>query len=207
MPASHRITFLSALTISVMALLAAPATALAGEADIQQFFFEDEWLDAIDPLGGGFTTLDFTGFEDGEILSDQYADEGVFFPGQQTVVLWGQSFLNDEWGIGGRGGARVVMEFDDPQNWIAADYPGTLVISLYQGDALLGDFLFPTAGQGLFAGLVSDAAFDRAELWEPDFVYADDIRFGAPIPAPSALLCLITGALLPRRSRRRSAAC
>lgn len=191
--------FHTATILVAAAAMAAPA--LAGDPDIEQYYFENEWLDAIDPMGGAYTTLDFTGFEDGEILTDQYVDEGVFFPGVASAVTSSSSFLNDGWGMYNRG-ERMIMEFSESQNWIAADYPGTLVISLYQGDELLGDFLFPTSGQGFFAGLVSETAFDRAELWEAGTAFVDDIRFGATIPAPGVLATMFLGALAPCRRRR-----
>jgi len=64
---------------------------------------------------------------------------------------------------------------------------------------------FGVGGIGNFGGLVSTEPFDRAVIWDygsyPN-VNLDDLHFGPPIPAPSALP-FVSAALLAARRRRR----
>jgi len=83
---------------------------------------------------------------------------------------------------------------------IAADFPGLLLIDLYCEDELFyTSNVFGVGGVGNFGGLVS---FDRAVLSDPPGqVFLDDLHFGPPIPAPSAL-CIVGAALLASRRWR-----
>jgi len=166
---------------------------------------EQDWWDAV----GDVTTIDFTGHEHLEPLTDQYADLGVTFDNVGPLSIWESgSFLNDGWGFRGWNGAWI--HFDQPMNWIAAEFPGNLGYELYSGDDLIyTSFLFGVGGTGNFGGLVSEKAFDRVFLWEPPsgpfqefIIYVDDLHFGA-LPAPGAL-SVFALALFAGRRRRRS---
>jgi MYXO-CTERM domain-containing protein len=89
-------------------------------------------------------------------------------------------------------------------SYIAADFPGTIIIDLIQGDELF----FRTSplgwsGPGQFGGVVSDVSFDEVRIWYFDNqVNIDNIHFGPPIPAPGAIVGVAALALLGRRRRR-----
>jgi MYXO-CTERM domain-containing protein len=175
-------------------------------ADDVQWFnnpLEQDWWDAV----GSVTTIDFTGHEHFEPLSDQYAHLGITFSGTVHFMESGL-FINDGWGMRGFMGAWI--HFDNPINWIAADFPGNLGYELYSGDELIyTSFEFGVGGTGNFGGLISSKPFDRVFIWEQPgtdgfFIpHIDDLHFGAfAVPAPGAL-GVVGLALLVHRRRRR----
>lgn len=197
-PPRFRRTMLAA---TAMAVAAITATSLGGEANIVPYYYFEEWTAAT----GEYATLDFTGFEDFEVLSDQYSDVGVTFPSGFDVV-WNSPtyFLNDGWGARATH-TGLTIEFDDPQHWIAADFPGGIAYVLYLQGESIGSESFGFGGSGNFGGLYSDIAFDRVVILDPTggSVGVDDLHISIPSPGAAALL-LGLGAC-GKRSRRRPA--
>jgi hypothetical protein len=75
-------------------------SAAAFSDDVQWFNsqMQDEWWDVV----GETTTIDFTGFEHGEPLRDQYAHLGIRFNNVGPLTFWESgSFVNDGWGFSG----------------------------------------------------------------------------------------------------------
>jgi hypothetical protein len=189
------------LTVIVSAVMTCSVTF----ADEVQWFnnpMQDDWWSAV----GDVTTIDFTGHEHFEPLSDQYAHLGVTFSGTVSAIE-SSGFINDGWGMRGFMGAWV--HFDQPMNWIAADFPGNLGYELYSGDDLIyTSFEFGVGGTGNFGGLVSSKPFDSVFIWQQPgtdgiFIpYVDDLHFGALVPAPGALSVVALAILFTRRRRR-----
>jgi MYXO-CTERM domain-containing protein len=167
-------------------------------ADIVEYRDKGEW----EAAAGSWSTADFTGFPMGTPIDEQYAYLGVHFVDGYDFVVLGNGFIND--GAGLDGNELVDLVFDAPMYWIAVDFPGTLTIDLYyEEEFFYRSSFFGGSGVGWFGGLISTSPFDRAVIWDYDEqVNLDDLHFGPPIPAPSAM-ALIGGALLAARRRRR----
>jgi hypothetical protein len=184
------------LTIQAI-LLTACLTVSAAHADVFEFTDKDEWIAAVGP----FTTIGFTGFPDGTLITDQYADLGVIFTGgTENVFLSENLFPNDGAGLIAVG--VIAMEFATPQAWIAVDFPGAVQFELFRGGEPIyksSDFL--GGGVGFFAGLLTTELFDSAVIDDPidNVVAIDDLHFG--VPAPPTLLLLALGGLLGKRRR------
>jgi MYXO-CTERM domain-containing protein len=154
---------------------------------------------------GSYTTIDFTGYQDGYLVTDQYAHLGITFAGAQHSFGHAGAFLND--GEGLRGAPNVHIHFSEPQDWIAVDFPGTVRFRLYRHSELIhtSELFFDFISY--FAGLVSAAPFDEVIIDAPlpgiPAMGIDDLYFGPPIPAPGALGAFALAALLGRRRRRR----
>ena len=193
--------------ISTMApLLAAMGiVSPAAQADIQRFYDKGEWEAAVDQLGDT-TTLDFTGFQIGEPLTDQYAHLGATFLSPAWVTV-SNGFLNDEWGARSAFDPGLNIAFDEPKHWLAADYLGAAAFRLFRDEVFIEQVEFYSDYDPFdFGGIISDAPFDRVEIVDvtDGAVYIDDVHFGAPVPGPGgmgllALLCV-------RQRRRRSGA-
>ena len=184
--------------MSIVTVLTALCTSIV-LADIVEYEEKDEW----EAAAGSWSTADFTGFPDNTPIDEQYADLGVHFVDGYDFVRLGDGFLND--GAGLDGNELIDLVFDAPMYSIAADFPGLLIIDLYyENELFYSSNVFGVGGVGNFGGVVSTGPFDRAVLWkEGTFpnVFADDLHFGPPIPAPSAL-CIVGAALLAARRRR-----
>jgi len=170
----------------------------AVRADIVEYDDKEEWVVA----AGEFTTIGFADLPDGTWVTEQYAHLGVHFVDGWDQVIHGGAFLED--GAGIAGGEQIDLVFDDSMYSIAADFPGYLTIELYYQEQLFYvSNEFGVGGYGNFGGLVSTEPFDRAIIWDyDDAVFVDDLHFGPPIPAPSALW--IVGAAIVAARRRRS---
>jgi hypothetical protein len=168
-------------------------------ADIVEYREKQDWEAAV----GEFTTIGFADLPDGTWVTEQYAHLGVHFvDGWDQVIYCEETYLQD--GVGLAGGEQIDLVFDAPLYWIATDFPGGLVIDLYfDGQLFYQSSYFGTSGLGNFGGLVSTEPFDRAVIWDYDEgVFLDDLHFGPPIPAPSALP-FVCAALLAGRRRRQ----
>jgi hypothetical protein len=192
-----------ALAVPFTAALFASQLAVCDTVD--WYMNRQAWENAV----GDYTTIDFTGLENGEPLSNQYADLGVLFSSAGSLFAFNSCiFVNDCWGMRGEGGGGAWVHFDEPMNWIAADHPGSLSFALYFDDELIIEIgAFGGSGTGHFAGLVSEKPFNKARLFRAppalDFVYIDDLHFGAiAVPAPGALGVLAVALLVHRRRRR-----
>ncbi len=148
------------------------------------------------------TTIGFTGLPNNSSLTDQYAPMGLNFEGTNFITLDVPSFA-DDWGLRIFDGNDLF--FDEPINWIASDYLGSVRMELYLGDTLLFEFQRPLPEQ--FSGVISDVAFDRVRVFDPtdNLTVIDDLHFGPPIsvPAPGAFAPLAFVQLITRRRRRR----
>jgi hypothetical protein len=185
---------------AAVALCILGACATAAFADIVEYRDKEEW----EAAAGSWSTADFTGFPDNTPIDEQYAYLGVHFVDGYDFVVLSDGFLND--GAGLDGNELVDLVFDAPMYWIAADFPSYLGFDLYfEGEFFYKSSEFGIGGYGNFGGLVTTEPFDRAVLWKygtfPN-VFVDDLHFGPPIAAPSAM-ALIGGALLAARRRRR----
>lgn len=188
-------------TDRVLAVVACWAAANGAHAGVTTFTDKDQWTAAV----GNFTTIDFTGFQSGTFITDQYAELGVlltdgddFVEGSDPVI-----FPNDGWGMNGIHDITVV--FDSPQRYIAVDYPGFIRFELFQQGTLINTITFPGfGGFGNFAGLISLEPFDSAVLidWIGIAAEIDDLHFG--VPAPPALALMGLGALCQLRRRRQA---
>ena len=152
---------------------------------------------------GAYETIDFTGFQFGTIITDQYSDQGVtfldgtdFVKGSKTSIL----FPLDGWGldVGGSG----TLQFSTPQYSFGLHHPGTLRIDLFwQGELVYHSPPLPGGGPGWFVGVVSTTPFDKALIYDVDGgLSVDNIYFG--IPAPAAGLLLLGLPLAAGRRRR-----
>ncbi len=186
--------------IALFLLLLAPATAMA---DVVEYNTEDrdQWFTDVNALGE-IATIDFIGFANNTSISDQYDTLGVRFDGLNFITLDVPSF-NDEWGLRIFNGNDLF--FDEPINWIAADFIGTMSIDLYSGDTFIDSIHVGNSGLGQFGGAISTQAFDRVFIYDlgDKLTVLDDLFFGPPIsvPAPGAIALL--GLLVFAQYRRR----
>ncbi|MDY7110197.1 MAG: hypothetical protein SYC29_16320 [Planctomycetota bacterium] len=170
-------------------------------AGITEYDDKDEW----EAAAGSWSTADFTGFEMGTPIDEQYAYLGVHFVDGYDFVLCCDYETFPQDGAGLDGNEYVDLVFDAPMSSIAADFPGAIGFDLYfEGEPFYTSSEFGGGGLGNFGGLVSTVPFDRAVIWQygthPN-VTLDDLHFGPPIPAPSPF-CIISAALLAPRRRR-----
>jgi len=188
------------ITIVLLTVILAAICMSGVHAVIIEYDDKDEWQAAVGP----FSTADFTGFPDNTPIDEQYAYLGVHFVDGEDYVLCCDEELFPEDGAGLDGNELIDLVFDGPMYWIAADFPGYLTIHLYyEGQLFYISNEFGVGGVGNFGGLFSTEPFDRAGIWDYDEnVVLDDLHFGPPIPAPSAMP-LISAALLAARRRRR----
>ncbi len=155
----------------VLVLCAQPAIGDVREFDDPN---RDQWFANVTNI----KTADFTGFAPGTFITDQYADLGVIFTDGNDAIHESESFVNDGWGLDGND--AIHLSFDEPQRFIAADYPGLVVIELFRDGRLIytaDDF--PLGGAGHFAGLISPLPFDTVIVTDPfGEVEIDDLHFG-----------------------------
>jgi hypothetical protein len=155
---------------------------------------------------GSHATIDFTGFPANTIITTQYQSLGVTFTdGTDRIFASPNAFPNDGWGLNGAFD-EIHLGFNQPMYGLGVDFPGIVKFRLYWQGALIytsTDFIFGDIGS--FAGLISDQPFDAALINDPTGgVFIDDLFFGPPVPAPSAVsLILLAGAARGRRGRAR----
>lgn len=174
--------------------------ASSGRAEVIEFEDKDEWIDAV----GDFTTIDFTGFDECTVITDQYANLGILFTDGNDLIDSGGSYLNDGWGLYGGWYDDIELAFDEAQAWIAVDYPGSVQFDLYNGNELIHSAAFYTSGAGNFAGLTSTVLFDNVVVSRPTGggPFIDDLHFG--VPGPSALAAFALFGAWRRGKRRES---
>lgn len=177
------------------------ATSCYGQAT--EYYDRASWESTV----GEFTTIGFTGFPLGFLITDEYADQGVLFTdGFDQVFCCGFFATYPQDGAGLSGLSQIELEFTQPMLWIAADFPGNIRISLYDGDDLIfSSISFGVGGPGNFGGLLSSIPFSRAVITDPTdaFVFIDDLHFGPSIPAPAAAPLFAATLLWGRHRRRR----
>lgn len=170
-------------------------------ADVIWYTDKNAWSDVV----VGFETIGFAEVPNATFLIDEYRDVGVqFADGDDVTRCCGFFETYPEDGAGLDGNGNITLEFDVPQLWIAVDFPGLVRFELYSGEDLIyNSLVFGEGGIGNFAGLVSDAFFDRAVLID-DFAgqqaSIDDLHFG--VPGPAGLWLFGIAAAAPPRRRR-----
>ncbi len=174
------------------------ASVLPAHAGVTEFTDMAEWEAAV----GVFTTIDFTGWPEFTIITDQYQDLGVLFSDGNDTILFSNAFQNDGVGLGGTVD-DIELSFDAPQLWIAVNYPGNIQLELFRNNKLIHVSSVFSDILGDFAGLLSTEPFDVALISDPsdDAVFIDDLHFG--VPAPPTLAVLAFGAVVTCRRRRR----
>jgi len=182
------------------------ATVIKGDVIEYDEDFEG-WTSAI----GEFTFVGFTGFEDGEILTDQLSNLGIEFTDGDDIITQNDGFV-DDWGLrdfdsGLPEPDNIIIAFDEPVYAIGVDFQTSIQFELfYRGESTYVSNDFLVFGQGTeFTGLVSDEPFDELRIWDPSGgTYIDNFYFGPPIPAPGALTLFAVAALSARLRRRRT---
>jgi hypothetical protein len=175
--------------------------AQTSHASVVEYTNRDAWMSA----AGLHTTITFQGYPANTIITNQYADQGVLFTDGTDRIHFNNSFLND--GVGLNGALdEINPAFSQPMHHIGVDFPGAVRIWLYwKGELIHTSSAFGGGGTGFFGGLISDQPFDAALLADPGGgTFIDDLYFGPPIPAPSALALLGMTALWHSRRRRCS---
>jgi MYXO-CTERM domain-containing protein len=171
-------------------------------AEVDVYFDFAEWQSALTSV----TTIPFTGFADGTLISTQYEAQGILFDSPHPFTLSGiDLFLNDGAGITTNTLIQdIEAQFSQPQYGIAAHFTGSIQLEIFSDGA--STFLSDTYGgaPGVFVGFVLDQPFDSAILFDPNdpVVVIDDLHFG--VPGPGALPLLALAGIVGRR--RRSAA-
>ena len=184
------------------------ACSAAGVASAAVTIYENDfagWSAAAGPA----TSIGFTEYPQGTPITDQYELLGVTFGGyaqsgpfSDPMVLFGDGVLQD--GAGLRGNPGIELMFSEPMRAVGVDFPGFIRISLFSGGTLVFHSLdFGGMPLGNFGGIVSEIAFDRVVLWQPQngTVFIDTLYF-ATVPTPGAALPLVA-ALLGRLSHQR----
>jgi len=168
-------------------------------ADLVVYDDKAEWEAAVE---GNFSTMDFTGFPENTIITDQYKHLGAVFS-QGGFIKYAAGFLQDGWALSSNLD-EFILEFDQPMNWIAADHPGNLQYFLYLDGVLVGETgHLGGGGIGFFSGVVSDIGFDQAIIRDPfGSPNVDDLHFGPAIPAPAAWTIVALAGLAASRRRR-----
>jgi len=185
-----------------IALLAAlgPCRVVSAEAEV--FFDFAEWQSAMSST----TTIGFTGFPDGTLISNQYEAQGVVFESPHPFTLSGfDLFLEDGAGIVTNTFIQdIEVQWSQPQYGIATHFTGAIQFQLFDDNGMVYESDTFGVGTGLFVGFISTISFDRAVIFDPTgigIVVIDDLHFG--VPAPGALgLFALAGAIHGRRRRR-----
>lgn len=172
-------------------------------ADVTGYLEEDDWVAAV----GAFTTINFTGQDQWDVITDQYNDLGVTFTDGNDFIYHTGAFVNDGIGLHGSwNDLQITIEFDEPLLWFGINHPGPAEIELYLGDQMVGSYFNAWGTSDAFTGVVSKALFDRVRVTRPLTQSApliDDLHFGIPAPGAIAVLAL-AGMLCPGRRRSRT---
>jgi MYXO-CTERM domain-containing protein len=180
-------------------------TATSARGEVREYTDYDEWRSDV----GHFTTIQFTEYPPGTIVTDHYHDLGVLFTDGNDLLAERSYVLNDHFGLLGPAFDDVTVEFDLPRTAIAVHFPGLIQFDIYRADELIyRSSVFSDAYHDV-AGLITTEPFDAALIFDPtgDGVAIDDLHFGPPIPAPGVLALLGLALLAPRRRRSSCTPC
>ena len=175
----------------------------SGSAAITTYTDFAQWQSQVGP----FTTIGFTEYPTGTIITDQYAEQGVVFPDGNDFVLNGfpKSFLQDGAGLRDNSTGIVRLTFSEPLTAIAAHHAGLLAtFRLFLNGEMVADTGHMSGGGiNFFSGIVSAVPFDSVTIVDSGIsINLDNIYFGPPIPGPSAF-ALLAGGFISQRRRRR----
>ncbi len=135
---------------------------------------------------GTTVTADFTGYNDGTVITTQYAGIGATFTDADDVVLNAAGTFADDYGLNLNGTGTV--DFATPQTVIAFRYPGALQLTLLDsGGVVVWDSSnFGASGTNLFAGIITDTPFSTVIIddYADGAAYIGDMIFGDS-PGPS----------------------
>ncbi len=152
-----------------------------------------------------YSTIDFTGFPQYTVLSDQYSEQGVTIMAETVAwIQFSPSYQLD--GIGCRtSGSFIDFNFTTPQRSFSVSGLGLWKLEFFLGETLIGStpYSFPNLPNMTFGGGMSDTPFVRVRI--KDFVGEsvldlDNISFST-VPAPAGVLVLALGVALRRRRR------
>jgi hypothetical protein len=183
--------------------LSVPICVLPANANVTVMTNPQQWQSAV----SSYNTLTFTDLPHQTVVTTQYSQLGITFTDGNDLTHVSPSFPSDGHGLHSTqatGFANITMSFVGPTYWLAFDFIGGVQIELFQSGNLIYTSNMYIADVTPFVGLISTDPFDLALAhdWTDPTVAVDNIHFGPPIPAPSALFAMCIG-LLTRVSRRR----
>lgn len=190
--------------IHILVLCLASLFTTAASANIvTEYTNNSVWQQA----AGSYTTIDFTGLQQFQLVSTQYSHLGVTFTDGDNAS-WGPFptvFPQDDWGLRGGANEHIMVELSSPAYVFAAHHPGNIRFQLfwnnkpiYTSSVLGGD------GANFFSGLVSSIPFNGVRIWDPydHLVYVDNIYVN--VPGPGALSVFALAVMFGGSRRRRS---
>jgi len=190
-----------------LAVLCVAGQSFGGLAVVTGAANANQWLgDA-----GAYSTITFTEFPYGTLITEQYASLGIHFVEPQGNWIYSTvSFTQDGWGLQGEN--SIDMRFDTPMRGLAVYYPGVVKAQFFSGDQLVYSWTQNFGGgSNKFAGFFGDVAFDRVVFknavnpppWGSTYpVYFDNLYF-TTVPVPGVALYLIGGVSIVCRRRER----
>jgi hypothetical protein len=184
-----------------MAIVTVLTLSSSARAEMSLLFDFAQWQSQ----AGSVTTIDFTGFPQFTIITNQYSDLGVIFTqGNDFVHNDPSQFPLDGWGLDGNNNSTIAMTFTTPQYAFATHF-GSIQYQLFSNGQLI--YQSPPMGVGvsLFAGVISTVPFDSVVLFDPldtISVQIDNLYFAPGIPAPPAFMLLGAAGLCVHRRRR-----
>jgi Tol biopolymer transport system component len=181
------------LTLALAGLVCQPC-----RASVVEFSNKSAWQAAVD----NYSTITFAELPEFTWVTTQYSPLGVTFTDGSDQIHYSPSYLNDHFGLNGALDTTWI-EFSQPMNWIAADFPGSLQFQLYsRGNLVYVSSNLGGSGKGRFGGLVSDVPFDQVFIVDPSGgLFIDDLFFGSAVPVPSGILLFVTAAVVSKRLR------
>lgn len=181
----------TSLALSVVASLSATM-----HASIVTTTDPEEWFGTAGPV----TALDFTDLALSEFVTDQYTHLGVTFFGT-AIGHQASYFQTDGHGILGWTHPLIELEFHAARTEFAIEIASfTMEVHLYLGDSAIGS-VNVSSQSGKFRGFTLSEPFDRVHLISQTVTGIDNLYFGAPIPAPAALVLVAFAGLVTRRRR------
>ena len=162
----------------------------------------DVWKSVV----GTYTTIDFV-LGSAQILTDQYADKGILFPGGNDIALAGSpTSFEDGWGMKPNGLTPPLIEvaFTQPQTAFMIKYPGITGFTLLSGGVPIwsgsGGAAFGPKHIGVISTIPFDAVHITSTIGKP---VVDDLFFASAVPGPASAPLLAAMFVGGRRRRRR----